>query len=70
MRRNNITAKTICEVGCGAGGILSELQNKMDGDCVFWGYEISPQAFELCRTKAGPKLHFKQQDIPKEEGCG
>lgn len=63
MRRNSIVPKTICEVGCGAGEILRQLQNNMDKGCVFWGYEISPHAFEFCKKRANEKLHFEQEDI-------
>jgi Methyltransferase domain len=67
MARNNIVPKTLCEVGCGAGEILKQLQEKMDSDCTFWGYEISPQAFELCKDRANEKLHFKLADIKQEK---
>jgi hypothetical protein len=43
-RHPEIQLKSICEMGCGAGGILSELQNLLRNDIMFTGYEISPQA--------------------------
>jgi ubiquinone/menaquinone biosynthesis C-methylase UbiE len=67
MARNNLAPKTICEVGCGAGEILKLLQKNMDDGCTFWGYEISPQAFELCKERANEKLHFKLLDITEEK---
>ncbi len=66
MRRNSLAPGTICEVGCGAGEVLKQLQEKMDAACVFWGYEISPQAFELCKSRANERLHFKLADIRQE----
>jgi len=66
MKRNNIVPKTICEVGCGAGEILSQLQHNMNKECIFWGYEISPQAFKLCKERFNEKLHFKLKDILQE----
>ena len=66
MERNDIAPRTICEVGCGAGGILAALQRNMDKACVFWGYEISPQAFEICKKKENDRLHFKVTDILSE----
>jgi cyclopropane fatty-acyl-phospholipid synthase-like methyltransferase len=63
MERNNIAPKIICEVGCGAGEILSQLQKNMVDDCVFYGYEISPQAFELCQKRANKKLRFELTDF-------
>src|SRR5947209_5456061 len=34
MARNNIMPKTICEVGCGAGEILKQLQGHMESQCM------------------------------------
>ena len=42
LARNGIKPRTICEVGCGAGKILSQLQIKMDNKSEFWAYELSP----------------------------
>ncbi len=67
MRRDRIAPGTICEVGCGAGEVLRQLQEQMDTACLFWGYEISPQAFELCKTRANERLHFKLADIRQEK---
>ena len=67
MKQSGITPQTICEVGCGAGEVLKQLQQKMDPSCSFWGYEISPQALELCKTRANERLHFKLADIRYEE---
>jgi len=63
LRRNSIIPRTICEVGCGAGEILYQLQIKMDDKCEFWGYELSPYAFSLCQKKGNNRLHFFLQDI-------
>ncbi len=67
MAQNTMELKTICEVGCGAGQILKELQENMDEGCVFWGYDISPQALELSKNRANEMLHFKLTDIRQEK---
>lgn len=67
MVRNNLVPKTICEVGCGAGEILKQLQARMTDDCMFWGYEISPQAFELAKTRVNERLHFHLADFRQEQ---
>src|SRR6266516_5739078 len=67
MVRNNLAPKTVCEVGCGAGEILKRLQMNMDDSCTFWGYEISPHAFELCKDRSNEKLHFKLSNITQEK---
>jgi SAM-dependent methyltransferase len=68
LARNSIAPGTVCEVGCGVGEVLKQLQAKMDAACSFWGYEISPQAFELARSRTNEKLQFKLADIRQEEG--
>ena len=68
MAKNRIAPKTICDVGCGAGEVLRLVQEGMDQECMFWGYEISPQAFELSQQRANERLHFKLANIRQEEG--
>jgi hypothetical protein len=65
--KDHIVPKTICEVGCGAGEVLKQLQKYMSDDCLFWGYDISPQAFELSKGKANARLKFQLADITKEK---
>jgi SAM-dependent methyltransferase len=67
MTRNTIVPETICEVGCGAGEVLKRLQEHMDSRCMLWGYEISPYAFELTKSRANEKLQFKLADIRQEK---
>jgi Methyltransferase domain len=69
LMRNGITPETVCEVGCGAGEVLKQLQEKMDAACSFWGYDISPQALELSKSRANEKLRFKLADIMQEESA-
>lgn len=67
MKRNHLMPETICEVGCGAGEILRQLQTHLNDDVTFWGYEISPQAFTLCQERANERLHFKLADFTQEK---
>lgn len=66
LQELDVHAHTIGEVGCGAGEILVNLQRAMSEDCVFQGYDISPQAIELCKLKSNERLHFAQGDLLKE----
>jgi len=68
MSKNGISPQTICEIGCGAGGVLSALQERRH-EATFVGYDISPQAFELCRKKANNKLSFYQANLLEQEGA-
>jgi SAM-dependent methyltransferase len=56
--KHGVHPATVCEVGCGAGGVLAELR-KSWGDADFVGYEISPQAHEISRRFAAPNLRFE-----------
>ncbi len=67
LQKNHLQPTTICEVGCGAGEVLRLLQEEMDNACRFWGYDISPQAMEMCKSRANEKLQFKLADISREE---
>jgi SAM-dependent methyltransferase len=64
--RQRLVAKTICDVGCGVGEVLRLLQKTLPSDCDLWGYEVSPQAYELCGARANERLHFKLMDIGSE----
>jgi cyclopropane fatty-acyl-phospholipid synthase-like methyltransferase len=54
---NGLTPKTISEIGCGAGGILLSLNEKIK-DCRFTGYEISTDAFDICSKKSHKNVNF------------
>jgi SAM-dependent methyltransferase len=67
LKKQNLNPHTICEVGCGAGEVLNELQKLLQDQSVFWGYDISPQAIALCTPKTNERLHFKLADIRHEQ---
>jgi len=67
LEKNRLQPNTICEVGCGAGEVLRLLQGKMEKGCRFWGYDISPQAMELCKSRTNEGLQFKLADLTREE---
>ena len=66
LERNQLAPRSICEMGCGAGETLRQLQGKMDKGCIFTGYEISPQAYKLCKNRMNSRLQFKLKDILAE----
>lgn len=68
INRNGIKTTSICEIGCGAGEILNQLSNKLNNDTKFFGYEISPQAFDLCKLRERGNIHFYLRDLLEEEG--
>jgi len=67
LNQNNIHPKSVVEVGCGCGEILNQLHLHMPEDTVFIGYEISPQAFELCQQRKKKRLNFHLKDFVQEK---
>jgi SAM-dependent methyltransferase len=65
LNRQKIVPRTICDVGCGAGEVLRQLQLRLGGDFEMLGYDVSPQAIELCQSRANEKLRFLLGDITK-----
>jgi len=63
---NNISPKTICEVGCGAGEILKQISSTMPSTSLF-GYELSPQAFELCKTRETERVRYYLKNVLDED---
>ena len=66
LKQNNLSPESVCEVGCGFGEILRQLQQQLDEKCTFWGYDISPQAIAVAKSRENERLHFKAADILKE----
>ena len=66
LRKNDVRPSTICEIGCGAGEVLACLASDYGAGVQLSGYDISPQAFEMCRKKEGPNLHFFLADLLAE----
>jgi len=67
IRKNSLEPRTVCEIGCGAGEILKQLQSSMPDDTEFSGYEISPQAFALGQLRENERLHFYCEDLIKAD---
>jgi hypothetical protein len=69
IRKNNITFNKLCEVGCGAGEIISILQNKEFPNVQYSGYDISPDAINIAKQKENDKMHFYCKDIFLEKNA-
>ncbi len=58
LQDNKISPTSICEVGCGAGQVLTSLASSYEPFVQFSGFEISPQAYEICRKSEQENLRF------------
>jgi SAM-dependent methyltransferase len=62
-RHGEIQPNSVCEIGCGAGGILAELQKLLPDHVTFTGYEISPQAHALSARFSNAKCQYVLGDV-------
>ncbi len=58
IEKHRLAPSTVVEIGCGAGEILKQLQGKLPATTSFEGYEVSPQAYEMSRSRENAKLKF------------
>ena len=67
LHRHQLRPGTVCEVGCGAGEVLRQLQQHLSSETLFHGYEVSPQAFALCKQRENDRLRFFCEDMLRRE---
>jgi SAM-dependent methyltransferase len=70
LNRRKLAPKTVCDVGCGAGAVLAELQPHLPADSTCWGYDVSPEAIAMCAGKENGNLHFCVGDIRDDNSVG
>jgi hypothetical protein len=63
LKRHSLPLQTVCEVGCGVGEILKQLQKQLPDTIQYRGYDISPQAIELSRQRQNDQLQFSCGDF-------
>ncbi|HET6992826.1 MAG TPA: class I SAM-dependent methyltransferase [Bacteroidia bacterium] len=66
LNRHTLSFKTICEVGCGSGEILVELEKNLKGDISYSGFDISKDAMTIAKKKETGKIKFFLKDIADE----
>lgn len=67
LRRQNLSPASVCDVGCGAGIVLAELQPHLPADCECWGYDVSSDAIATCAGRGNKQLHFCIHDIRRDK---
>lgn len=66
LRTHQLTPRTICEVGCGAGEVLRRLQLALPESCEFTGYDIASRAIALAQSRANERLRFHLGDFTQD----
>ena len=69
LERHGIVPQTVCEIGCGAGEVLRALSRDLPASTRFFGYEISPNAYELCARKAGERFTFRLANLLDDDAA-
>jgi SAM-dependent methyltransferase len=57
-RHPEIQPTSICEIGCGSGGVLAELSKALPEHVALRGYDISPQAHAIAQRFSSPHCEF------------
>jgi len=63
INRHKLQFLSVCEIGCGAGEVLRQLYLQLSSEKLFYGYEISPQAYALCKQRENERLQFYCEDL-------
>jgi SAM-dependent methyltransferase len=66
LERHPIPLGTVCEAGCGAGGVLRALHDNLAAEVSFVGFDISPQALALAEERNTDRLRFELRDVLAE----
>ena len=66
LKKRNLAPMSVCDVGCGGGVVLTELQPHLPPDCVCWGYDVSTDAINFCASRRNQNLHFEVRDIRRD----
>lgn len=62
LKKNRITPQSICDVGCGAGGVLTELR-RSHSQTELYGYDIAPGTASFWPAKEKTTIQFYLGDF-------
>lgn len=63
IEKHKLSLNSVYDVGCGAGEILVQLQKKMDPSVKYMGFDISPQAIAMAKSRENANLTFCNGDF-------
>ena len=58
INRHQLSPQSVCEIGCGAGEVLHQVQSHFPKIELLHGYEISPQGYALALQRQNESLRF------------
>jgi SAM-dependent methyltransferase len=68
MRKHGMEPGSICDVGCGTGGVLDHLSRTLPPTTRLVGYEMSPQAVALAPEARKQRIKFVSEWAEEYEG--
>jgi SAM-dependent methyltransferase len=68
MRKHGMEPASICDVGCGTGGVLDHLSRTLPPTTKLVGYEMSPQAVALAPAARKQRITFVSEWSDEFEG--
>lgn len=69
-RNQKFIINSVCEVGCGAGGVIKGLSQLIDNSHIsYTGYDISPNAIRIAITNNATNIKFFNEDFFKNNEC-
>jgi SAM-dependent methyltransferase len=68
MRKHGMEPGSICDVGCGTGGVLDHLSQTLPPTTRLVGYELSPQAVALAPEARKQRITFVSEWAEESEG--
>jgi SAM-dependent methyltransferase len=67
--RQRLSLQSMCDVGCGAGEVLRQLQLHYPQMGVLRGYEMSPEGYAMALERQNDTLQFLQEDLFANESA-
>jgi cyclopropane fatty-acyl-phospholipid synthase-like methyltransferase len=62
IAKHKLSLSTVCDIGCGAGGVLREMYQALPPSVQFTGYDVSPQAHEISKEFVNERCRFLLDD--------
>lgn len=56
LERRSLAPASVCDLGCGSGGVLDALRRQLPEGTEFVGYEPSPEASAIASTREGLRI--------------
>ena len=68
LKRHGVRPENIAEVGCGSGEVLISLAGAFP-ESKMTGFELSRDAFAICKPKEREGITFRLEDIAQSDAC-